>query len=78
MARTYAFLSLCKPVRIAHVGFIAEMTRDEIILENTLRLADHHRAHCDGEACDISLSFLLELLERAGINIPPDCAARFI
>lgn len=40
-----------------------------IILANMIRLADHHRTHCDGETCNISLSYILELLNRAGIDV---------
>jgi len=43
------------------------MDRDDVILKNMIDLADHHRKHCEGESCNISLSFLLELLGRAGI-----------
>jgi hypothetical protein len=54
------------------------MTHDEVILKNLLRLADHHREHCDGATCNVSLSFLLEVLQRAGIEVPADQRSRFI
>lgn len=57
------------------------MERDELILINTIRLADDHRKHCsikNGEDCGISLIFLLELLERAGITVTKEQVQHFM
>lgn len=48
------------------------MDKDKLLLLNAIRLADHHRATCEGETCNISLSLLLELLQRAGIDAASD------
>jgi hypothetical protein len=52
-------------------------TRDELLLANALRMADDHREHCSKE-CNISLSLLLELLQRSGIEVPQELRERFM
>ena len=47
------------------------------ILQNMIRLADHHRKHCDGETCNIILSYIPELLRRAEIEVSKKDAERF-
>jgi hypothetical protein len=51
---------------------------DWLIVTNMIRLADHHRQHCDGAACNISLSFMLELFERAGIKLTAEQMTHFV
>lgn len=43
--------------------------KNKLLKQNAIRLATHHRKHCDGEECNISLSLLLDLLELAGIEL---------
>jgi hypothetical protein len=33
---------------------------------NTLALARHHRKHCEGEECDVSLTILMMMAEQCG------------
>lgn len=54
------------------------MTRDEMLLINALRIADQHKKTCTGLDCNVSLSLLLELLTRAGIIVPEDKLERFL
>ncbi len=35
---------------------------------NTLELAKHHRKHCDGEDCNISLNVLRMMAEECGVK----------
>ena len=35
---------------------------------NTLELARHHRKHCEGEECNISLNVLRMMAEQCGIK----------
>jgi hypothetical protein len=41
----------------------------EILKINTINIAKHHRKYCEGEQCNVSLMLLLELLNRAGIEM---------
>lgn len=41
----------------------------QLIKENAIRLADHHRGHCDGAECNISLYLLGRTLSLAGIAL---------
>ncbi len=36
--------------------------------ENIIKIAKHHKKHCDGETCTISLWLLILTAERAGIR----------
>jgi hypothetical protein len=42
------------------------MATSQIYTTTAIRLAQEHIAHCDGEACDISLEVLCEMAEKAG------------
>uniref|UniRef100_A0A6H1Z7W4 Uncharacterized protein n=1 Tax=viral metagenome TaxID=1070528 RepID=A0A6H1Z7W4_9ZZZZ len=42
------------------------------ITENAIRLAEHHKKHCDGLTCGISLYLLRRALDLAGINLTRD------
>jgi hypothetical protein len=46
--------------------FIAE---GKVLKVNLVRLAEHHKKHCDGATCNISLHLLRRLLERASIPL---------
>lgn len=48
------------------------MTEDEYLKRNAIKIARHHREHCPGQECDISLFALYELLEKAGIDVTED------
>ena len=45
------------------------ITEQQSVKENAIRLAIHHRKHCDGRECDISLYLLRRALEMAGIEL---------
>jgi hypothetical protein len=51
---------------------------DELLKRNAIRLVDHHRKHCDGAECNISLSLIFELLQRAEIKLTPEETAHFL
>lgn len=44
-------------------------TEKQVIKENAIKLAEHHKTHCIGQECDISLYLLRRALELAGIVI---------
>jgi len=54
------------------------IAKEKLLLDNALRLADQHREHCEGAACNIALSLIYELLERAGIEVSADDRRRFL
>ena len=41
---------------------------EEILKENLIRLAEHHKLHCDGPDCGISLFYVLKVAEKAGLK----------
>jgi hypothetical protein len=43
--------------------------RRNIIRINAIRLVEHHKQHCDGADCNISISCIGELLTLAGIPL---------
>lgn len=45
---------------------------------NALRMADHHRKHCDGATCNISLFLLKKLVEQAGISLTDEEKSHFM
>jgi hypothetical protein len=45
-----------------------KMNDDDILKENLIRLAEHHKKHCDGPDCGISLFYVLRVAERAGLK----------
>lgn len=45
------------------------MRKRNVLKENAIALARHHRKHCEGEDCTISLILLMELLTKAGIKL---------
>jgi len=44
-----------------------QMNRKELLKQNMIRLVEHHREHCNGPSCDISLYLVGNVLELAGI-----------
>ena len=45
-----------------------KVSENEVLKENLIRLAKHHKIHCDGIDCDISLMYLLKVAEKAGLE----------
>lgn len=43
--------------------------RKQAVKENAIRMAQHHREHCDGKGCNISLDLLRSALVMAGITL---------
>ena len=39
-----------------------EKNFEDVLRENVINLAKHHKKYCEGEKCDISLQLLRELL----------------
>lgn len=50
----------------------------EVFKRNALALAKHHRKHCEGEDCDISLFMLLYMATDAGVKFTEKEAREFI
>ena len=50
---------------------------DDVLKENMLRLIAHHKKHCEGETCNISLMWVLEVMKRAGIELTEQDRIRF-
>ena len=44
----------------------------QAIKENAIRLVKHHKKHCDGESCNISLYLLKRALDLAEIKLNDD------
>jgi len=45
-----------------------EVVLKRIMKKNVIALVKHHKKHCDGEHCKISLWLLKEMAERSGIK----------
>lgn len=50
----------------------------EAIKTNAFAVADHHRKTCEGAECNISLSLLASLLERAGYKLTQEERRKFL
>jgi hypothetical protein len=50
---------------------------DEVLVENATKLAKHHKEHCDGAECNISLYLLRKLIERADIALTDEQKMNF-
>jgi hypothetical protein len=46
-----------------------KVTEKQLIKENALLLAEHHKKYCEGEKCNISLYLLRRALDLAGIEL---------
>jgi len=53
-------------------GNMETISEKQAIKENAMRLAEHHKKHCDGQNCDISLHLVRRALELAGIDLTED------
>lgn len=42
--------------------------REEIWKLNTMRLMKHHKLHCEGEKCNISLYLVMDMAKKAGVK----------
>lgn len=45
-----------------------KVTEEEVLKENLIRLVQHHKEHCDGPDCNISLFYVLRVAENAGLE----------
>ena len=45
---------------------------------NLINLAKHHRKHCEGESCNISLMLVMQVAERTGIKFTKKEMKEFI
>ncbi len=45
-----------------------EVNLKRVLKKNAMALAKHHRKHCDGEHCTISLYLLRLMAEKAGVK----------
>lgn len=54
------------------------LTELDAIRENVVKLAIHHKKHCEGSACDISLFLLRRTAELAGIRFSAAEKAAFM
>jgi hypothetical protein len=50
----------------------------QIEKENLLNVVKHHKKHCDGPDCNISLHWLLTIAERAGIVFTAEERSNFV
>ena len=49
-----------------------QITKEELFKLQALKIANHHREHCDGQTCNIMLSVLLEMAIHAGATFTPE------
>ena len=45
-----------------------KISEKQALKENIIRLIKHHRKHCEGESCNISLSQILKIAQDAGLK----------
>lgn len=43
--------------------------KDKEHINNCIRIALHHKKHCEGKHCEVCLYGLVELLDKAGIEM---------
>ena len=55
-----------------------KVAEKQAIKENAIRMAKHHRKHCEGEGCNISLYLLKRALDLAGIKLDRDESFEFM
>lgn len=51
-------------------------TKEEMLKENMMLLVKHHKETCNGD-CDVSLTLLMELINRAGIEVSEEERVEF-
>jgi hypothetical protein len=44
------------------------ISKEQASKENVIRLIKHHKKHCEGETCDVSLFLILMLSQDAGLK----------
>ena len=44
------------------------ITKEEAYKINLINIAKHHRKHCEGQYCNVSLLLLLEMTERLNVK----------
>jgi len=53
----------------ANIQALEKITEAEDILkENLIKLVEHHKEHCNGPDCGISLYYVLKVAEQAGLH----------
>ena len=57
---------------------LKQITQEELFKLQALKIARHHRAHCDGETCNVMLSVLLEMAVKAGASFTPEEMREFL
>jgi hypothetical protein len=50
----------------------------QVLKLNAIETAKHHKLHCCGESCNVSLSMLSSLLVEAGITLTKEERSNFI
>ena len=55
-----------------------QITLQESFRLLALRIAEHHKRHCDGETCNISLTQIREMAEAAGAKFSSKDAKEFL
>lgn len=63
---------------IRHIYTYSSPSPQEILKANVLRIAADHRDKCSGEDCNISLSLLREVAEKAGLRFTYDETRLFL
>jgi hypothetical protein len=54
-------------------------TKDqEILKQNAINLVQHHKKHCDGETCCISVFLVERLIREAGIELTTEESMVFL
>jgi hypothetical protein len=58
--------------------YMGQMTMDDFLLANMVKLARHHRSTCPGSTCNMRLYDLYLLLKKASIPKADDFLEEFI
>ena len=53
---------------LQHLAEILDTEKKEILKKNLIKLVKHHKEHCDGPDCDISLFYVLKVAENADLK----------
>lgn len=52
--------------------------REELWKKNVLRMAEHHKKHCEGRKCNVSLYALMKMSEAAGVEFTEEESTLFV
>lgn len=52
-----------------NVANSVQKIHDRFLIKNMIKLAKHHKKHCEGEKCDIILNGIPQILDRAGMKL---------